>query len=104
LSSPEYAVVARSLSDVGFHSAVDLLSTFAGNASDLNPWLADAFINRDLNLRLQYLAGMGVNLNQAHTIYTNMVSSGVGFPESLFAGSEPLMGPLRTAIESGRTR
>ena len=34
-------------------SAIALLSTYAGQASDLRSWLAGAEINRDGNLRLQ---------------------------------------------------
>src|SRR5262249_23770260 len=63
---------ADSLAGVGFRSAIDLLSTYAGRAADLAPWLGHAAINRDLNLRLQYLAGMGVNNNRANEIYREM--------------------------------
>ena len=36
LKSPEMSV-AQSLREIGFNSAVDLFSTYAGNASDLEP-------------------------------------------------------------------
>ena len=104
LSSPEYAAVAQSLREIGFFSAGDLLATFAGEASDLKTWLKDAAINRDRNLRLQYLAGMGLNLYQANAIYTSMVAYGIRFPQNLFSGSEALMQSLRQAIESGQGR
>jgi spermidine synthase len=97
LASPRYAQVAQSLREIGFSSVVELFSTFAGQASDLQPWLADAQINRDRNLRLQYLAGMGLNLYQAGPIYAEMLSY-VRFPENLFTGSEPLMQALREGI------
>src|SRR5262249_33748445 len=67
LQRPEYAPIVRSLNEIGMHSAVDLFSTFAGRATDLAPWLADASINRDRNLRLQFLAGLGLNLYQSDT-------------------------------------
>ena len=35
-------------------SATDLFSTYAGKRPDLDPWMADAIINRDRNLRLQH--------------------------------------------------
>ena len=54
-------------------SAVDLFSNYAGMKTDLAPWLADAAINRDRNLRLQYLAGMGFNLYQSEAIYADML-------------------------------
>ncbi len=59
LRQPEYAQVRRSLGEIGIYSVVDLLGRYAGRASDLKAWLADAAINRDRNLRLQYLAGLG---------------------------------------------
>ena len=99
LSSPEYRQVAESLREVGFYSAVDLLGTFAGQVSDLAPWLEDASINRDRNLRLQYLAGMGLNLYQADVIFNNMVSSGVQFPENLFTGSAGAMQALEREVQ-----
>ena len=42
LDRPEYAPVAQSLREIGMNSAVDLFSTYAGRAADLQPWLADA--------------------------------------------------------------
>ena len=59
-----------------------------------------AAINQDRNLRLQYLAGMGLNLYQADIIFDHMVASGIQFPELLFTGSPLLMGQL----ESSRVR
>lgn len=61
LNQPDYAGVSDSLSEVGIRTAVELLATYAGRASDLQVWVKDAEINRDLNLRLQYLAGLGLN-------------------------------------------
>ncbi len=98
LMSPEYAEVRMSLADVGFYSGVDLLATFAGQTRDLAPWLEDAPINVDRNLRLQYLAGMGLNLYEAERIFDNMVAAGVDFPEDLFNGSPPLLDALRQEI------
>ena len=41
-SAPEYAPVAKSLREIGFYSAVDLFSSYAGRATDLKEWLKDA--------------------------------------------------------------
>ena len=98
LNSPEYAEVRMSLAEVGFYSTVDLLATFAGQTSDMAPWLENAPINVDRNLRLQYLAGMGLNLYRAEQIFDNMVAAGVSFPESLFSGPGPLLDDLRQSI------
>jgi spermidine synthase len=81
LNLPEYAPVKQSLHEVGMNSAVDLFSTFAGRASDLKPWLADAMINRDRNLRLQFLAGMGLTSIRA-TSSAGMLTYAHRFPDS----------------------
>jgi spermidine synthase len=86
LSRPENARVAQSLGEVGFNSALSLLTTYGGQARDLAPWLADAQINRDANLRLQYLAGMGLNVYQNAAIYDQMLRYRK-YPENLFTGS-----------------
>ena len=57
--------MAQSLAEVGMNSPVDLFATYAGRASDLKEWLSGAAINRDRNLRMQYLAGIGLNLTTA---------------------------------------
>ena len=98
LDSPPYAPVVQSLREIGFKSLVDLLSTYAGQASDLRPWLADAQINHDRNLRLQYLAGLGLNMQEGASIYSEMLKYRK-FPENLFTGSETLMQSLREAIQ-----
>ena len=78
---------------------VDLFSTFAGRAADLKPWLKDAAINRDRNLRLQYLAGLGLNVYQAGPIYADMLMYRQD-PGDLFVGSEELLQSLRAMIQS----
>jgi len=104
LQQPEYAQVRYSLSQIGMNSAVDLFSTFAGTASDLKPWLRDANINRDRNLRLQYLAGLGLNLYQSDSIYADMLNYASRYPDNLFVGSETTTALLREGIrrEQGR--
>jgi spermidine synthase len=104
LQRPEYAPVAQSLREIGMNSAVDLFSTFAGTASDLAPWLKDAAINRDRNLRLQFLAGLGFNLYQSDVIYSNMLAYAGRFPEHLFIGAPETIEALRQGIrrEQGR--
>jgi spermidine synthase len=103
LSSPQYAEVSQSLREIGFNSAVELFSTYAGQKADLAPWLADAVINTDRNLRLQYFAGLGLNLYRSGPIYSDMIAS-TRFPETLFTGSDALMQALRAGIERARGR
>jgi spermidine synthase len=100
LQRPEYAPVAFSLSEVGIQSALQLLANYAGNAGDLRGWTKDAQINHDRNLRLQYLAGLGLNLRQSAAIYSAMVTRR-RFPDGLFVGTDASVGLLRQAIEGG---
>ena len=102
LARPDYAKVARSLGDVGFHSVTDLLATYAGQRQDLLPWLEGAEINRDGNLRLQYLAGMALNVSMEGTIY-NQILSYRKYPDNMLTVSEPRRQSLMYALEgSGR--
>ena len=98
LGSADYAKVAQSLREIGIYSAVDLVATYAGSATDLKPWTKDALINRDRNLRLQYLAGLSLNTYKADPIYINMTKT-ARYPESLFTGSAQTMESLRRAIK-----
>jgi spermidine synthase len=86
------------LTDVGFNSLVGLLATYAGQAADLQQWTAGAEINRDGNLRLQYLAGLALNDSMEGTIY-NEILSYRKFPRSLFIGAEPRLQALATAMQ-----
>ena len=83
------------LARYGFESAIDLLSSYAGRGPDLVAWLKGAAINTDRNLRLQYLAGMGVNAMvqdriQADLMQARQISS------SVFVGSEETLAKLRS--------
>jgi spermidine synthase len=97
LDRPEYAAVAASLRSIGFSSAVQLLSTYAGSTADLGPWLSDAMINRDRNLRLQYLAGLGVGLDEGGPIYLDMLRL-ARFPDHMFTGSAASIRALQDGI------
>ena len=114
LSRSEYQPVAQSLSDVGFTSnnsltgnfdqgpVINLLATFAGRASNLEPWTRNAQINRDRDLRLQYLAGMYFN-SYIGTKILDSILTYYDFPEDLFVGSGDQIWLLRQALaQSGR--
>src|SRR5262245_380586 len=96
------SAVAKSLEDVGIKSAVALLSTYAGREADLAPWLKHAEINRDRNLRLQYLAGMGLNLYRSVDIYDDMTTYRK-FPGDLFVASDERKQALRKALEHDKS-
>ena len=118
LDRAEYRRVKESLAEVGFGMrstsagdepnemgvAVDLLATYAGRAADLRDWMADAQINRDLNLRLQYLAGMWLNTYMGRAILDDILQH-YRFPEQVFGGAEDRVQALRTALQyAGRER
>jgi spermidine synthase len=66
--------VTQSLDEVGIHSAADLLSNYVARGADLAEWLKGAAINRDRNLRMQYLAGTGLNLDESAAIYADLLA------------------------------
>jgi spermidine synthase len=104
LQRPEYAPMAKSLREIGMNSAVDLFSTYAGRKPDLEPWLRDATLNRDKNLRLQYLAGLGLNLYQADVIYADMLKHVTTVPEDLFVATDATKASLFAAISRAQGR
>jgi spermidine synthase len=99
LDDPRYAQVAQSLREIGINSAVDLFSNYAGTPTDLAPWLKDAMINRDRNLRLQFLAGMGLNLYQSGPIYANMLRY-AQYPDQMFTGKPETIATLHRNIQN----
>jgi spermidine synthase len=97
LKQPGYAAVARSLAEPGFPSAVELLATYSGRAQDLQPMLIGAQINDDLSMRLQYLAGFGLNADDAARMYRRILSYRK-FPEGLLTGTGERMRSLRESL------
>src|SRR5687768_16302596 len=89
LDRDDHGTVTTSLREVGFPSATSLLATYAGQGEDLHAWLAGAEINRDRNLRLQYLAGMGNNLYLSGDIYDELIAGRKVPPEFLGSPSPP---------------
>jgi spermidine synthase len=86
LDAPEFAAVKISLADFGLGSMTSLLSTYAGRAEDLATWLRPAEINRDGNLRLQYLAGLELDSQRGANAYGEMLGKR-HVPEELFIGT-----------------
>jgi spermidine synthase len=99
LADPANEAVARSLREVGIMSAVDLFGTYAGRKADMKTWLSDAIINTDSNLRLQYLAGLGLNLYQSDAIYKSMIRE-AKYPDDLFDGTPETLASLRGKIDA----
>jgi spermidine synthase len=81
-------------------TAVELLSTYAGQDRDLKPWLEGAQINHDGDLRLQYMAGLAVNANAEQAIYNEMLRYR-RFPSNLLTGREGTVRALEAALNGG---
>ncbi len=64
----------RALTEIGLPNSDALLERFAADGASLSDWLRDAQINRDCNLRLQYLAGLTPESQTAQEIFQAMVS------------------------------
>ena len=103
LRDPANAAIMNSLAQISIRSAVELFGTYAGHKTDMAGWLSGAALNRDRNLRLQYLAGLGLNLYQSDAIYRNMIKESQ-YPEGLFTGSPQTLGALRQTVNQALGR
>ena len=102
LNWDDHADLAGSLRAVGFNSVLDLLATYGGGAADLIPWLKDAQINHDRNLRLQYLAGRGLNSYREAAIYSDILSHRK-YPKSVFIAAERTQLELKRRLGVAKT-
>jgi len=96
LEQPDHAQIEAALTQVELAGVDGLMATYAGQARDLRPWLTDAQINTDRNLRLEYLAGMGNNVYDLQ-IYQDMLAYR-RFPEELFTATPDWMARLRRVM------
>ena len=87
--------VKKSLEEVVLKSAGNILGTYAGRGTDLAPWLADAEINRERHLRLQYLAGLAANIDQRFLIFQSILNYR-RYPADLFVASAETEAQLRS--------
>jgi len=99
LDGDDHSRIVESLDKAKLGCAYDLLKTYAGQASDLGPWLKDAEINRDDNLRLQYLAGMGLDTYESERIYASLLVYRK-YPENLFVATSFAGRSLRAVLEA----
>jgi spermidine synthase len=96
LNRADHAPIKDALVQVELAGVDGLMATYAGQARDLRPWLTDAQINTDRNLRLEYLAGLANNVYDAQ-IYQNMLMFR-RFPEEVFTASPEWMDRLRKVM------
>jgi spermidine synthase len=99
LARPDYALVAQSLREIGVPSSIELLGTYAGQKSDLAAWLRDAELNRDGDLRLQYIGGWGINSSMEDLIYRQLMSYRRP-PGAIFTGSPQNLQALGAALNT----
>jgi len=97
LDSSDYKLVAKSLADTDANSATDLFSTYTASKAALEPWLKDAAINHDSDLKLQYLAGLALNHAEEDTIYGEIMRYWKQ-PKDIFTGSRQHLDALFTAF------
>jgi spermidine synthase len=97
LARPDMQQVAYSLSEIGIYGADDLAVSYGGRGPELQPWLADAQINHDRNLRLQYLAGMNLNKYEQDVIHQQMIQYRT-FPQDLFRASPERLEMLKSGM------
>jgi spermidine synthase len=98
---PDYEPVRQSLREVGIGSMADLFSTYTGGKSDLGEWTKGSEINTDKDLRLQYIAGWGINSQLEDYIYRQMLRYRKS-PQGLFTGSPELVQSQLFAIQAGK--
>ena len=91
--------VEQSLGEVLLKSAAAVLGTYAGRGRDLAPWLADAEINRERHLRLQYLAGLAANTDERFLIFQAILQYR-RYPADLFVASAELESQMRQLVRA----
>ena len=100
--NPEYAAARQSMIQVGLGSTLRILSTYGGQGTDLESWLDDRYLNLDVNFRLQYLAGMGLNSYREIELY-NSILKYRKFPENILVeASEPFKDELAKVLMTPR--
>ncbi len=97
LESPAYARVLASLQEIGMNNAANLFGNYLGGAAGLHAWTAGAEINSDGDLRLSYLAGLGINAAMANDHYVNMLRYRRDYL-GLFQGSPAAKRALQDAV------
>jgi spermidine synthase len=101
LQDEAYSRVRDSLAENNLASAAELMMTYAGRRRDLDQFLANAFINRDRDLRLQYIAGLELNSGEGRAIYIPMLNLRQ-FPNDMLIGSEETLNDLAARMELPR--
>ncbi len=98
MARSDHARVVESLKEVRMGSMIELIRCYAGRNKDMQPWLADAVVNTDRNLRLQYLAGWALNARHASEIRDSFRPF-AKFPEDLLVGKSISVAALKFILK-----
>jgi spermidine synthase len=79
----ENPALGRSLAEVKIEGTLRLLAAYVGQKRNLAQWLEGAQINRERNLRLQYLAGLSLDMYLHQEIYREIVQYR-HYPDDIF--------------------
>ncbi|HET9161270.1 MAG TPA: fused MFS/spermidine synthase, partial [Caulobacteraceae bacterium] len=80
---PAYAAMKADIQQVGFTDTRSMYDTYSGDKFGLADFVKGAEINRDRDLRLQYLAGLSLNRNLGDPIYRQIAQSKPILPKGL---------------------
>jgi spermidine synthase len=75
----------RSLQEMGFAAPDEMLALFLGDDQSLSGWLSGVPLNRDRNLRLEYLAGAAAYRNERQKVFAKVARFRT-WPKKLFRG------------------
>lgn len=103
MQRPSSLYVRQLLEEVDFATPFDLLASYAAGGADLQPWLAGAEVNRDRNLRLQYLAGLTPRGYDGHEIHRELLRHR-RVAADRFTGSAPLRERLERLMTSDQRK
>lgn len=88
----------ESLDEVAMGSAAEILDTFVGRGGHLTNWLESAEINRDANLRLEYLAGLSLDVQNSTDIYSTILDFRE-YPEDVIVAPPEVESRLRERFQ-----
>jgi spermidine synthase len=85
------------LDEVQVGTIGQLFGQYVGSGDDLKPWLADAAINADVSLKLEYLAGLWMWINVSDPIMQEIYGY-LRYPEEFLTNDEEFAGEIRLRL------
>jgi spermidine synthase len=90
----ENPALVQSLTDVDLGYLITLLAAYVSRGSDLATWLEGAQINRESSLRLQYLAGLAIEVYRDQEIYRS-IARYRRYPDDIFVAPSEIRDRIR---------